>query len=623
MKFKYLYDSGASSPSRGLTSGSQPLRSRAAGRFGRLLLLALVVCALWLTIEDRWGSDFVLPTRYTGDAHYILAMMKLAKEGDLGLFTHITTASLGAPFRGQLNDFIEAERVIVWLGGQVARVTGLMPASNIMLILACVGAAFSFYFAARLWRVSRLTAWVFAIVYAFLPHNQRSLDSLGIVTTGLLPLQFYCLWYIATVQRLSWKSFRFRLTLVIGMLSGLLNVYWVFFFAQMCVLAVLCGLLKRRQGVIMALIPLAATCFMAILVLGSFVIYRFQYGVNPTAMVRTYSDVEGGALKPIELLIPIWGTRLKGVSLFFSRYYDGGKWDVGEYWWGVYIGLCAIAGLLALLFRGVYRQLNRHSPSLPFLAVCWTIAYASFGGVNAIFSLITNFYDIRGTNRYSFAIATIGFLYFVFVIHRLTKRWSLKVRFGVLIALGSLFMWDQSYQSYFFPRYNIPTSLTRERVMADKALALNLENRLDAGAMIYILPVLDFPEPFSGRGAFKLNFFIYDPIRPFLYSTKLRYSYGSNKGRQGADWQLNVQELPAGELAARLESYGFAGILLNRKDYPDRGEQLLAEFAKAGWPMEFEQGIRNEWAFIRLRPSERPVFPTQTPYAMSVENQDS
>jgi len=59
--------------------------------------------------------------------------------------------------------------------------------------------------------------------------------------------------------------------------------------------------------------------------------------------------------------------------------------------------------------------------------------------------------------------------------------------------------------------------------------------------MIYILPALDLAEPLVGRGAYKLDFFIYEP---FLYSTKLRYFYGSNKGRQGVDWQLDVQELP-------------------------------------------------------------------------------
>jgi len=611
------YHSESSSPR--VFSSTAIWWSSSRGRCIRLFLLALMVCALWLTIEDRWGDNFLIPTRYTGDSHYILAMVKLAKEGDLGLFTHITTDSLGAPFIGQLNDFPEAERVIVWLGGQIARVIGLMPAANTMLILSCIIAACSFYAAARLWKISRLTSWFFAIVYAFLPHNQRSLDSLGIIFTGLLPLQFYCLWYIATVQKLAWDSHRFRLTIVIGLLSGLLNIYWIFFFLQTYVFALLCRLLKRCGVSIAAFVPLAGTCLTAGLTLGSFLIYRANYGENSAALVRSYSDVEMGALKPIELLIPRWGTHLEMLSGFFSRYYDGGKIDIGEYWWGIYIGLLPIAGLLFLFFKGIQRQVNKRAPSLPFLAACWVTAYASFGGIHAIFSLLLGFYDIRGTNRYCVAIATIGMLYFVFLTHRSIRNWSLVSRISTLVVLAVIAMVDQSFHNTFYPRYNIPTNVIKERVMADRALVVELEDRLEEGTMLYILPVLDFPEPFYGRGAFKLNFFIYDPIRPFLYSTKLRYSYGSNKGRQGADWQLDVQELPPREMAKTLESYGFSGILLNRKDYIDGGEQLLTEFAEAGWPMEFEQGIRNEWVFIRLTPAKKPVHPTSTPYALSVK----
>jgi len=307
-------------------------RSRAGASCVRLLMLTLTVCALWLTIEDRWGSNFQFTTRYLADAHYILGMMKLAKEGDLGLFNHITTQSLGAPFVGQLNDFPQTERVIVWLGGQLARVMGLMPAANTMLILSCVIAACSFYSAARLWKISRLTSWIFAIVYAFLPHNQRSFDSLGIIFTGLLPLQFYCLWYIATVQGVSWMSFRFRLACVIGLLSGLLNIYWVFFFIQMYVLALLCRLLRRRELSIKVLVPFVGTCFTAALFLGSFVIYRASYGANPAALVRSYFDIEFYSIKPIELMIPHWSQDLSLFSDLVSRYYGGGKINVGERW---------------------------------------------------------------------------------------------------------------------------------------------------------------------------------------------------------------------------------------------------------------------------------------------------
>jgi len=543
--------------------------------------------------------------------------MKLAKEGDLGLFTHIYTNSLGAPFIGQLNDFVQTEHVIVWLGGQIARIVGLIPAANIMLIISCVVAAFSFYSASRLWKISSLTSWIFAVIYAFLPQSQRSLDHMGVGFPGLLPLQLYCFWYVVTAPKLSWDSFRFKITLLIGLLSGLLNIYWVFLYLQLYSLALLYRALRRRQGTTLALIPFGAAILVLGTVLGSFVIYRLGYGVNTSALVRSYFDVEIGALKLIDLLIP------NRISYFdiSSRYYNGGKLDIGETWWRAYIGFCAVAGLFFLFFKGIQSLINKRAPSLPFLAVSWVLAYSSLGGIHAFFSLLFNFYDIRSTTRYSEVIATIGLIYCLFKVHHLVKNWSLRARIFALTILALLAVWDQSFKFYGFP-FNDNIGI-KERVRGDKILALNLEERLGEGAMSICYLLWTFLSP-SGeevliRPTVSYHFF-YNSMQPFLYSKNLRYSYGSNKGRQGADWQLDVQELPSGEMAATLESYGFSGILLNRKCYKDGGVRQLAELAEAGWPMELEQGFDNEWVFIRLTPAEKPSLPTLTPYAFPQRN---
>jgi len=588
-------------------------------RVVRLLLLAATVCAVWLTIENRWGSRFSLPTRYDYDAHYILGMLKLAQQGELGLFSPIYTSSLGAPFTGQLNDFPQTERVIIWLGGQIARMIGLMPASNLMLILSCVLAALSFYFAARLWKIPRLPSWLFAVTYAFLPHNSRSIQHIGIIFTGLLPLQFYALWYIATAQKLSWHSRRFRLTLVISLLSGALNIYWIFLFLQLYALAFLCRIIKHRNSLGRAAIPVLATCLISGVFLGSFIIYSTTYGKNPMAIIRSYSDIEQWSLKPLDLFLPKNPITLPILSNIFSRYYDGGMIKIGENF-GSYIGVCAALGLLLLFLKNIQRQISKKSVSLPCLTAIWIIAYSSFGGTHSVFSLIFDFYEIRATNRYSTAIATIGLLYFVFISYRLTRKWHPSLRLASLGIVAAFGLLEQSRNAYRTP--SPPPALydVADYVAEDKALVARLEQSLGSGSMIYLLPATDFPEPFWGRGAFKGSFHHYQPMRPFLYSTKLRYSYGSNKGRQGADWQLDVQELPPGEMATVLESYGFSGILLNRKGYDDRGKHLLAELAKTGWPMEFEQGVDNEWVFIRLTPAKNPILPTLTPYALTTQN---
>jgi len=576
----------------------------AVGRAVRLLLLAVTVCVLWLTIENRWWGNFQLPTRYEADAHYVLGMMKLA---------HIYTDSLGAPFTGQLNDWPETQRALIWLGGQIARLTGLIPAANIMLILSCIVAALSFYSALRLWKVSRLPSWLFAVTYAFLPHSFRSLNHIGIIFTGLLPLQLYVLWYIAAAQNLYWKSWRFRLTIVMSLLSGLLNIYWIFLFLQLYVLVLLYRLIRRRKDFLNASIPFVGTCLVAGIFLISFIIYKISYGENLVAVTRSYFDVERFSLKPVDLFIPGRAASFGALSDVFSRYH-GAAIHIGE-GWGSYIGLCAGFGLLFLLAEGMLRQASKRSPSLPYLAAIWIIAYISFGGINSIFSLVFDSYNIRGSNRYSVALATIGLVYFAFIAFRLTLAWPVLLRAPILVLVALFGLSEQGWRSYNFSYKLISPYRMHDVISQDQALASRLEDHLALGSMLFILPATDFPEPFYGRGAYAADFDYYDGMRPFLYSTKLRYSYGSHKGREGADWQLDVQELAAGEIARVLESYGFAGILLNRKGYKDRGEALLAELTEAGWPMEFEQGIDNEWVFIRLTPVEEPVLPTLTPYA--------
>jgi len=589
----------------------------AVWRVLRLLLLAITVTALWLTIENRWGSRFCYPTRYEYDSHYILGMMKLAQEGDLGLFTHIYTESLGAPFVGQLNDWPESQRALIWLGGQIARLIGLMPAANVLMILAGVLGAFSFYCSARLWKMPRDVAWFFALAYAFMPNTMRSLSHIGILFSSLLPLQLYVLWYLATAQEIAWKSRRFIISIFVAFLSGLLNIYWIFLFTHLCLMLSIYRFIKRKGELIKSLIPLFITLCVSGALFASFIIYRLENGSNVNAIVRNYFELEVNTLKPIDLFIPeFYGQgRMDYIRNYLSRYHDY-KLSFGESWAGSYMGTLSIMGLLVMLSLGAYRVINRHSLSLPIMVILWLIAYCSFGGIHSFISVIFDNYNIRATNRYSTAILTISLLYFSFAFYRISRSFKPIYKLLMLFPIAGFAIAEKSYNNYLYAHIFLSDGLPAQ-VNNDCDLVHELEARLPAKAMLYILPVTDFPEPFWGRGAFKGKFYHYEPMRPFLHSTKLRYSYGSTKGRQGADWQLDVQELPPGEMAATLESYGFAGILLNRKGYEDRGEQLLAELARAGWPMEFEQGIDNEWVFIRLTPVDEPVVPTLTPYALS------
>jgi len=579
-------------------------RPRFAQEAGLLAFLIAVVVVVWCCLYDRW--DLSLPVSIDVDSGYVLGMMRLAQNGDLSLIGHIKTASLGAPFIGSLNDFPQTERLILWTGGRLARVLGLYPAANLMVIGLHLLAATSFYCAARLWKVRLSVAWPLALVYAFSHQTARSLPHLGIGYFGLLPLQLYVCWYIATAPILSLKSHRFKLSAVVGLISGALSIYWIFFFLQLYGLALLYRLFKWRNYLYQSLAPLLLTGFTAALLLGSFAVYQVENGRNAEAILRRYRATEVFSLKPIDLFIPKPGQALGVVDSLYCKYVNGGAVILGESE-TAYIGLLSILGLILLLSKSVQRQIRAKSLPLPLLTILWILAYFSFGGLHSLFSLITNTYLIRSTNRYSAAISTIALLYFTFFFHRKSRDWNRSIRFFLIFFISALALLDQSYATYSATKKNNPAQLMAFRTESDRELVAHLEQILPVQSMLFMLPVVDFPE--SGLVN---KFGDYEHLRPFRYSTQLRYSFGSNKGRPEADWQHGIAKLPAAEMIQALESYGFAGILLNRRGYKDGGCELLSELEAAGYPITFEQGKENEWVFIQLRPVSDPQLPDLT-----------
>jgi len=578
----------------------------------RLLLLAVTVTALWCITYDRWGSDFSVPTRYNFvDTDFHLAMIKIAQEGDWPLVGEVNSASLGAPFTGNQNDFPINNRTY-WLAGYFARIFGLFPAANMMMIGFHLLAAFSFYFAARLWRISRLYAWAFSIIYSTLPQFAISVGYFGVLSFGLLPLQIYTCWYIAIPHKISWRSPSFKLALITGVLSGALNIYWVLLFLQLYLLALFYRACRKSSHLLKATIPICLTLLTLKLCSSGHFLYNYQHEENASAVIREYQDIEKFALVPFELFLPRGGEAFNLTRSLNKKYHNLTSLIHIESDFS-YIGICAILGIAWLLINSFVRQLKGKSLPLALLAIIWIIACFALGGINSLFSLAFDFYKIRGTTRYAIAIGTIGLLYFALTSDRMGRNWKLWYRFVLISFVGLIGLGDHLVRPFIHSRKLFAKEDLSSMIKSDRDLVVKLENGLPNRSMIFMLPVMPFPE----YGWKMNNMADYEPFRPFLHSTRLHYSFGSNKGRQGADWQLDVQELPAGEMATALESYGFAGILLNRKGYKDRGEQLLSELAEAGWPMEFEQGIDNEWVFIRLSPAEEPVLPTLTPYAVT------
>jgi hypothetical protein len=175
---------------------------------------------------------------------------------------------------------------------------------------------------------------------------------------------------------------------------------------------------------------------------------------------------------------------------------------------------------------------------------------------------------------------------------------------SIIIIIAGL--WDQSFvinkPSNEF--YN-PAQITK-RIRSDRILVEQMEKVLPDKAMVFQLPVMGHPETVINVGA--RSFLDYGHFRPYLFSHKLHYSYGTDKGRQSDLWQQSVEQLPAAEMASQLESYGFSAILINRSGYVDNAEKLIDDLQKAGKTI-IDKQILGDLIAIKLNPSLSPVLP--------------
>jgi hypothetical protein len=326
--------------------------------------------------------------------------------------------------------------------------------------------------------------------------------------------------------------------------------------------------------------------------------YAWAHGPSLQSTGRPYGNLERFALKPIELLLPTPSFGLVPWRSVANAYYQGALYrgEMGS----AYLGLAGIAALLWLLVAtvGAYARRPKAFPPPASLAVAWVLAYSVVGGLNGIVGAL-GFIWFRATNRYSIWILALVLLW---VVVRLSRRtWSRRrgaSLFAAALAAGVVVA-DQT------PERTPQGEIRRlQRVIAsDRTFVRSLEAALPAGAMLFQLPVVEFPEgPRIGKAT------DYENFRPYLFSSRLRFSYGSDKGRPREEWQRRVEELPAEQLADALERLGFAGLLVNREAYADGARELRERLAATGRPEAWESpdGV---FLFIRLQPASDPEAP--------------
>jgi phosphoglycerol transferase len=139
-------------------------------------------------------------------------------------------------------------------------------------------------------------------------------------------------------------------------------------------------------------------------------------------------------------------------------------------------------------------------------------------------------------------------------------------------------------------------------VKKDHLFVERIQSKLPRDAMVFQVPVMDFPEvpPLLGLSD-------YEHFRPYVHSSHLRFSYGSDKGRTRERWQKEAERLGPATLLSLLEQYGFSAVLVAKKGYADHGAALLAGLRAAGRNDVLSDSL--EMTCVALEPSRVPTLP--------------
>jgi hypothetical protein len=565
----------------------------------RDLAVLVLLCALVAPLA-AWGHGRLdpvtwrVPVDYGGDALFVLAVLKAAGDGHVAPLRRLEVPELGAPFGARWDDFIRQHKPQLWLAGALVRRVGLFRAANLVVLAAHLLAAAAFLVVAR--RLGARRSWAAACAAAFglSPFLfGRSLAHMTVIMCWPLPFCVLVVGWAFSRAGLGPASSRLPAAAGVAVLQGFHSVYFSGLFAQFLVLAAATQALRgrgwrRAAGPLVVLVVLLGT---TALDNANTLAARWEDGPNPLLPQRGLGDLERYALRPVELALAPPGSGVLAQTGLGERYFYVQRFRSLE--GGAYLGLAGLLGLgwLAVEYAASALEGRRRAVG-PLAAVGWVLLYSVVGGLNTLMGVL-GFIWLRATTRYAAWILVLALLALVVRLSRASAGWSRPRRAAAVLGLGVLVLADLVPRADPRPR----DTAIREAIASDRRIVAQVEAALPARAMVFQLPVMTTPESpriHRLRG--------YEPYRPYLFSSRLRFSYGADKGRPREAWQLELPVDDAPALVTALESRGFSGLLVDRRGYPDRGEALLAALEGALRPVRAESPD-GQLVFVPLTPT--------------------
>jgi phosphoglycerol transferase len=539
-------------------------------------LLVAIAAGLWLNGRGA-AFDVRRPISYAGDGLSYGFLVKTIL--DVGWYP-IHTSFVGAPFGSDLFDYPFSDSLnfltiaLLGLGS-----SNWIVVSGLFFLLGYFLAGVAAYLVLRQLGVGAALSVAAAALFALLPfHFARR--SLLLAAYAVVPLGVW-LAHVVWERKPCWYAPRrariWRALIIVAVGSS--GAYYAFFSAFLIAVAGIARSLSARSwraGLPAAGLVIALSAVVLANV-ATTIAYELRHGRNSEVAHRGMRDSEIYGLKLTQLLLPSPDHRIEALRDLTNRYKREAPL-VNENA-NATLGFVGSAGLL-LLFACALRRLagGALDSTTAFLA---TMAVAAFmlgtvGGIGALFSLLVSPL-IRGYNRISFVIAFVSLAAIAMAIQRIAQASGEQghqaraiVCAAALLAIGAF---DQ------IPERRL--GVNEAMVASDRAFVRQLETKLAPGSAVLQLPYEPFPE---SAGVQRME--NYGPLRGYLFSRTLRWSYGTMRGRDGDLWLRALLEHPIAEQLDLASSSGFGAVYVDRRGYADSAAALEQQLRqKLGAPI--------------------------------------
>jgi hypothetical protein len=578
---------------------------------GKALAAVLPLLAA-VPLLQLWDADLSVPLYGGGDVPFVRMLVHSIDEHG-GFFEN---PRLGAPLGQELRDYPEVDA----LSFVLLRVLTLVfsdPdfALNAFYLLTFPLIGLSAYAVLRA-RAGTGPAVVAAVIYAFLPyHLERGESHLFLAAYWAVPFACHLMLVLLTGDTaferrpggralLGWASRRTLLTLGACLVVG---STWFYYAADALLLLVAAGVVgavarPARRTLAPAAVVVGATTLVLAVNVAPYVAHRLAEGANTEYVARAPEESEIFALKLMQLALPVEDHRIDRLGRFSRHYERTAPLQQRDESRATHLGAVGALGLAwllivaaaALLPGGGRAGLRRYGPAAAGALIA--LLFATVGGLGSLVGY-TLTAQLRAWNRLSvfiafFALLAVALAYDGFRERLRTsgRRLAFGAGLAALLAIGLL---DQTSPS------DVPDHATLARAdKRDAGYVQSVERRLPAGAMVFQLPYMSFPEAVPKPG-----FPFYDQLRGYLHSDRLRWSFGDVTGRP-SEWRDDLQGEPAAEVAEAVAAVGFDGIEVSRRGYGDRAAGLEAELRRLLGVRPLV-GVGVDVAFYDLRPFAR------------------